>query len=303
MITYAHPILKIISQNEISINSFMSANEQNLDKKTVDSFGDEWNSFHSFGDEEIKKIGDEYFDIVTENQLNKNSIVLDVGCGSGRWSKYVSSKAKFVEAVDPSNAVFTAAKITKGIDNIRITQAGVSNIPFANNSFDFVFSLGVLHHIPNTQQAMQSCVEKLKSGGYFLVYLYYRFDNKSGLFKMLFGVSNVFRLAISKMPHGLKKLCCNMIAAIVYFPLAKFSSLIKNIFGEKMQQKIPLFYYANKSFYIMKNDALDRFGTPLEQRFTKSEIEKMMQNCGLEEIIFSAQTPYWHAIGKKNNYK
>ena len=49
----------------------------------------------------------------------------------------------------------------------------------------------------------------------------------------------------------------------------------------------------------MQNDALDRFGTPLEQRFTKKEIEKMMIDCGLTEIVFSAQTPYWHAIGKK----
>ena len=122
----------------------------------------------------------------------------------------------------------------------------------------------------------------------------------SGKSSTKFGAfSNVFRLVISKMPHGLKKIVCNLIAAVVYFPLAKISSLVKNIFGEKMQQKIPLFYYANKSFYIMQNDALDRFGTPLEQRFTKKEIEKMMIDCGLTEIVFSAQTPYWHAIGKK----
>ncbi len=299
MLAYqSSPVQKLVTA-DAEINSFILPDEKNLDKKTVDSFGDEWSSFHSFDDAEIEKIGDEYFDIVKENQLNKNSLVLDVGCGSGRWSKYVASKAKFVEAVDPSNAVYVASKLTSNLSNVRVTQAGVSNIPFANDSFDFVFSLGVLHHIPNTQQAMQSCVEKLKSGGYFLVYLYYRFDNKSVLFKLLFAFSNVFRLVISKMPHGLKKIVCNLIAAVVYFPLAKISSLVKNIFGEKMQQKIPLFYYANKSFYIMQNDALDRFGTPLEQRFTKKEIEKMMIDCGLTEIVFSAQTPYWHAIGKK----
>ena len=299
MLAYqSSPVQKLVTA-DAEINSFILPDEKNLDKKTVDSFGDEWSSFHSFDDAEIEKIGDEYFDIVKENQLNKNSLVLDVGCGSGRWSKYVASKAKFVEAVDPSNAVYVASKLTSNLSNVRVTQAGVSNIPFANDSFDFVFSLGVLHHIPNTQQAMQSCVEKLKSGGYFLVYLYYRFDNKSDLFKLLFAFSNVFRLVISKMPHGLKKIVCNLIAAVVYFPLAKISSLVKNIFGEKMQQKIPLFYYANKSFYIMQNDALDRFGTPLEQRFTKKEIEKMMIDCGLTEIVFSAQTPYWHAIGKK----
>jgi hypothetical protein len=49
----------------------------------------------------------------------------------------------------------------------------------------------------------------------------------------------------------------------------------------------------------MKNDALDRFGTPLEQRFSKTEIVRMMECCGLKNIIVSEKEPYWHAIGQK----
>ena len=49
----------------------------------------------------------------------------------------------------------------------------------------------------------------------------------------------------------------------------------------------------------MRNDALDRFGTPLEQRFNKSEIKAMMESGGLKNIVFSANAPYWHAIGQK----
>lgn len=50
---------------------------------------------------------------------------------------------------------------------------------------------------------------------------------------------------------------------------------------------------------ILRNDALDRFGTPLEQRFSRNQIEEMMLKCGLEEIRFSEKAPYWHAIGVK----
>jgi hypothetical protein len=63
--------------------------------------------------------------------------------------------------------------------------------------------------------------------------------------------------------------------------------------------KIPLSSYRNKSFYIIRNDALDRFGTKLEQRFSKKEIIDMMTRAGLENIIVSDKEPYWHAVGKR----
>jgi hypothetical protein len=58
--------------------------------------------------------------------------------------------------------------------------------------------------------------------------------------------------------------------------------------------------YHNKSFFVIRNDALDRFGTPLEQRFSKIEIKQMMEKAGLTNIIFSNNMPYWHAVGQKS---
>jgi hypothetical protein len=63
-------------------------------------------------------------------------------------------------------------------------------------------------------------------------------------------------------------------------------------------ETFPLSQYRNNSFYTMRTDALDRFGTQLEQRFTKVEIQQMMENCGLENITFS-ETSFWTAIGYK----
>ena len=76
---------------------------------------------------------------------------------------------------------------------------------------------------------------------------------------------------------------------------------MKLIAGEKIAAKVPLSYYRNKSFNIVRNDALDRFGTPLEQRFSKKEITEMMENAGLKDLLFSNNTPYWHVTGKKHN--
>lgn len=298
MIPYNKTALNSIAIKNIVIPIF-DTNGNNIDEKTVESFGNEWHRFNTFTDKEITETGDEYFDIITEDMLNLDSIVLDVGCGSGRWSKYVAPKAKFIEAIDPSDSVFSAALLLQDVKNIRLTKASTDNIPFEDNSFDFVFSLGVLHHIPDTQKAMKDCVNKVKKKGYFMVYLYYNLDNRSFLYRTLFSLSNFFRKIISSLPQKLKITICDLIAVFIYMPFVFFSKLIALTGIDPKLQQIPLSYYVNKSFNIIRNDALDRFGTPLEQRFSRKEISTMMEQCGLQNIIFSNKSPFWHAVGQK----
>ena len=298
MLVYNREIKEKIKYKDKVINSFVDSNDSNIDWKTVESFGEEWSKFSKFTDSEIQKAGNEYFDIVDESILNSNSLVLDIGCGSGRWSKYIANKAKFVEAIDPSNAVFSAIRLLKN-DNVRVSKASVENIPFADESFDFAFSLGVLHHIPNTPLALKESVKKVKKGGYFLVYLYYSLDNRGSLYKLLFHLSNSIRFIISKLPNAIKRIVCDIIAVLVYFPFAKFSAILKVIKLKKIAKRMPLFNYHDKTFRLMRNDSLDRFGTPLEQRFSKIEINKMMEEAGLINIVFSEKEPFWHAVGQK----
>jgi len=273
----------------------------NIDLTTVESFGEEWNAFHHFDDAELKKIGDTYFDIITPAMLGPDKIAADFGCGTGRWSKYMHDKVGAVAAIDPSDAVLAAGQLLQDTPNVHLYKASIDNLPFADNYFDFGFSLGVLHHIPDTARAMQACVEKIKPGGHFLVYLYYKLDNRGRLYRMLFGLSDLIRRVVCKMPSWLKKFTCNMMAIFFYMPFVLFSRLLKLLgVPQKFRAKIPLHAYENTSFYIIRNDALDRFGTPLEQRFSKAEIQQMMEKAGLGDIVFSNQSPFWHAVGKKH---
>jgi ubiquinone/menaquinone biosynthesis C-methylase UbiE len=300
MLQYSTKPVKQLSHSSLIIPSFSTESDQNIDKETVESFGEEWIKFSRHNQSDIEVAGSQYFDIVTDEMLNHNSIVLDVGCGTGRWSKYIAHKVKHIEAIDPSRAVDAAAELTKNISHISITQAGVDNIPFEDESFDFVFSLGVMHHIPDTEAALQKAVKKLQKGGFFLIYLYYSLDNKSRLYKLLFKVSNVFRMFMSILHHTIKQLVCDVMVMIVYMPLVTLSRLIKFVSPKKRwYQAIPLSYYVDKNFKIIRNDALDRFGTPLEKRFSKQEIYEMMKWAGLDEVKFSDHAPFWHSVGKR----
>ncbi len=300
MLNYSKIPITYLKSADKEIASFITNdNTENIDWETVESFGIEWEKFDQFSGEELKKLGDDYFDIADEKILNQHSYVLDVGCGSGRWTMYVANKVKFVEAIDPSKAVLSAAKLLNKVENVRISHTDVSNIPFEKESFDFVFSLGVLHHIPDTKDAMRKCVEMIKKDGYFLVYLYYDFENRSVLFKFIFHLSNSVRKVTSNFPAGIKKLVCDLLAVIFYMPFILLTKIVKLFTGERFYKMIPLFWYHDKTWNVIRNDALDRFGTPLEQRFNKAQIKSMMESCGLREITFSENAPYWHAIGKK----
>jgi ubiquinone/menaquinone biosynthesis C-methylase UbiE len=292
---------RLIQHGEKEIASFLLKGSANIDEETVKSFGEEWQEFDSFSEVEISSAGDEYFDIVTDKMVNKKSIVLDLGCGSGRWSYYLADRVAHIEALDPSNAVFPACRLLASKQNVRVTQASADAIPFHDDTFDFIMSLGVLHHIPDTQKALNDAVKKLKPGGYLLLYLYYNLDNRGPIYRILFRLSDMLRNAISVLPTGIKKLTCNLIALFIYMPFILLARLVRLIAPRKTYLKMPLAYYSNKSFHIVRNDALDRFGTPLEQRFSKAEISEMCMAAGLEEIHFSDKMPYWHLTARKKH--
>lgn len=295
---YIQEPIKYVKGTNRNIAVFSTVGE-NIDNEVVQSFGDEWLKFHDFSDEIIKECAEEYFDILDETIVNKNTYALDVGCGTGRWTKYLSKKAGFIEAIDPSNAIIAADKLLGNIENVRLTKASTETLPFKDNSFDFAMSIGVLHHIPDTQQAMKDCVKKVKPGGHFYCYLYYNLEGQTKLFKLLFWLSDLIRKVVCRLPGGLKKIVCDILAVIIYMPFVLWVRFLVLIGLRPLAKKMPLSAYNNKSFFIIRNDALDRFGTKLEQRFSKTQVENMMQNCGLQEILVSPGVPYYHAIGKK----
>jgi ubiquinone/menaquinone biosynthesis C-methylase UbiE len=298
MLEYNQKVLKYISCKENEIPSFVIDEGKSVEKSTIRSFGEEWKKFSSFNAEEISLIGSEYFDIVSD-QINKSSVVLDVGCGTGRWSKYIADKVNFVEAIDPSDAVFPAMELNHGTPNIRITQASTDNIPFQDESFDFIFCLGVLHHIPDTKKALQNIIRVLKQNAHILVYLYYNFDNKNAMFKFIFKLSSLIRKVVSAMPFWLKSFTCDILSILIYIPFILTGRLCKFIFKGNFYKNIPLSYYINKSYKVIRNDTLDRFGTRIEKRFTKKEIVSLLSEFGIGNIVFSEKEPYWHFIGQK----
>lgn len=273
----------------------------NVDPLTVEGFGEEWASFDqtALTPEELATRFDEYFCVFPWDSLPENAEGFDLGCGSGRWARLVAPLVGRLHCIDPSaKALAVARQVLADVENVDFAVAGVDEIPLADESQDFGYSLGVLHHIPDTRAAMAACVAKLKPGAPFGVYLYYRFDQRPAWFRAIWHISDLGRRLVSALPFGSRRLVAAGIAATVYYPLARGAGFAEKAFGANVSN-VPLSYYRNTSFYSMRTDALDRFGTRLEHRFTREEITKMMESCGLEKIRFSDRAPYWVASGCK----
>jgi SAM-dependent methyltransferase len=272
----------------------------NIDDATVAGFGDEWTRFNQDGlsHEAREQIFDDYFSIFPWEALPPDAVGADVGCGSGRWAAVVAPRVKQLLLLDASDdALAVARKNLADAPNVRFEQASVGSLPLEDATLDFAYSLGVLHHVPNTAAAIRSISEKLKPGAPFLVYLYYSFDNRSTLYRGIWRASDVVRRIVSNMPFGLRYWVSQALAMILYWPLARTALLLDWL--EICPGSWPLAYYKDKPFYVLRTDALDRFGTRLEQRFSRAEIRIMLEEAGFVGIRFSDKQPYWCAVGIK----
>jgi SAM-dependent methyltransferase len=278
--------------------------DQNLDQEVINSFGHEWAAFdYSEGesDEALDKQFLAYCAPVDLDQFNTDSAVAaDFGAGSGRWTARLLPYFSLIYALEPSDGAIKVLKNKfKNETQIRILQETVGANSIPDESIDLAISLGVLHHIPDTGVAIKDVASKIKSGGVFLCYLYYTLENKPLYYRGLFWTTSSLRWVISRLPYAMRRLIAQVIAALIYLPMARIAKLLENM--GKNTSNFPLHHYADMPFVMLQNDARDRFGTRLEQRFSKKEITEMLVNAGfdLSTLEFSNMEPFWTFSVKK----
>jgi SAM-dependent methyltransferase len=278
--------------------------DNNLDLQVARGFGQEWSTFRQDANhlsrEQRQAIFDDYFRIFPWHLLPPGGGVgLDIGCGTGRWSVLVAPRVQHLHLLDPSAEALSVAKQNLcSAHNVTYHLHSVANIPLPSLALDFAFSLGVLHHVPDPEAAVASIADKLKPGAPFLIYLYYAFDNRPVWYRLIWRVTDLARFVVSRLPHPLKWTISQSIAALVYWPLARFAQFMSQ-YGRSVAT-FPLSYYADKSFYVMRTDAYDRFCTRLEKRFSRSEVESMLTCAGFKDVVFSDRQPFWCAVGIKS---
>jgi SAM-dependent methyltransferase len=223
--------------------------------------------------------------------------ILDAGCGNGRFAYYAAKYGAEVWAIDLGAAVEVARRNTQS-RNVHVVQADLHHPPFAPESFDFIYSIGVLHHLPDPEAAFQNLLRFLKPGGVVQIYLYWKPEQRPFKSAMLSGVSAARRLT-TRLPHRAVHVLAYPTAAVAFALFVWPYRIIRRLpLLNRVAEDIPLRQYANLPFRVCVNDQLDRFSAPIENRYTRADVQSWLARASLEAQSVGENFG-WIATGRK----
>jgi SAM-dependent methyltransferase len=202
-------------------------------------------------------------------------LVLDVGCGMGRFAEVATRWGAHVVGIDLSLASEVAAKNLED-RTATIFQADVFQLPFAPGSFDFIYSIGVLHHTPNCEQAVKVLPRLLKPGGRIAVWLYSSYNP-------WYRMSDVYRKVTRRMPPKmLHKLCYAVIPLYGVHRVLRNIPLIGKPASGVLAWLIPMSFNKDATWRVL--DTFDWYSPWYQSKHTYEEVFRWFESCGLEDL-------------------
>jgi SAM-dependent methyltransferase/uncharacterized protein YbaR (Trm112 family) len=279
-------------------NMAASAHCERKVEQTKKRFGKQWNTYRVERPEEDlayfrSKTGLDPADL-------RGKVILDAGCGSGRYSKIAAEADAIVIGVDLSPAVEAAGSTTVHLPNAHIVQADIFRLPFRSRLFEFIYSIGVLHHTPDTKRALSNLLPLLADSGEIAVWLYPRWPLPFEIYNQLLRAittrmtqDNVHRLAVLLEPVGRLKL--KLLTANRWWQRAVGQVLRAATIGVS--------YHPDREIRVC--DTFDWFSPPYQWHHTDAEVESWLREFGLVDItdLSIGQVHYQYNYGDGVNFK
>jgi SAM-dependent methyltransferase len=244
---------------------------------TFASFGYEWNHFDEVRDED-ESFAEVYFRDVDLGALN-GKVGLDAGCGKGRYTRFMARHLEAEVALDGSSAAEAAARNLADIEGATVVRSDLRDAPFAPESFDFISSLGVLHHLDDPFAGFCGLVDLLAPKGQILLYLYSR-PVERNVRSAAITAATAVRKVTTRLSHPLLKSLSTPIAAVLWWAF-----VVPGAWGEKRRidalAGLPMPAYRGKPFRSLVLDTFDRLSAPVEYRYVWSDLQPWFDRTGL----------------------
>lgn len=282
---------------ESKVSGHLSKSQQDkigkLKAQTMSSFGYEWNEFAEYDAQNflelIYPVKPEYF---------SGKLGLDCGCGAGRHTEQAVMFGAEMIAMDLSWAVDASYKKNLPRAEAMVVQCDVFNLPFKPTRFDFIYSLGVLHHTTNPPKSFDSLVPLLKPGGGIMVWIY------SSTRKFVLLALKIARIVTLRLPNVMIKWLSFIAACVDYglivWPYKKLRTLpgVGHIFEEIAPPRVK--GYAKYDFHVSYTDWFDRLSYPCVNYYSGDQVREWYERNGLTDLEISPTGPFaWRGFGIK----
>ena len=247
-----------------------------LSDEYADNFSFEWDKHKQTQFDSISGINESetMFRQKTGFDANKLSekLVLDVGCGSGRYMEVVQKYGGHIVGIDLSYSVDVAFKNLGFKKNVDVIQADVFKLPFKKEIFDNIFSIGVLHHTPNTRKAFECLPQFLKKGGEIAIWVY---SNEGLSMKLINSISWLYRLMTTRLPK-------QWIYKFSYISLPLYRLKTISFIRPILELILPTSTHKLRDWRIL--DTFDWYSPKYQWKHTHKEVMKWFADTGLVEI-------------------
>lgn len=274
---------------------FANLEEVESDKRaTASGFGWQWQHFT----QKDARYAEQFLGWIAPvtEEFFRGKVVLEGGCGKGRHTQLAARwGAQEVIGIDLSAAVETAYVATRELPNAHIIQADIYHLPLAR-TFDYAFSVGVLHHLPHPQTGFESLASKVKAGGHLSAWVYGAENNEwitrwvNPLRENLTSrIDQRILLQLSKIPAA----CMYLATKLVYGPLNKTqsgSSIARHLFYNDYLKAIAPFGWREQHTIVF-----DHLVAPTAFYLSREEFEAWWRGIGASEVFIG-----WH---NKNSWR
>lgn len=271
-----------------------ATNVAEVEQRTAAAFAYEWTRYAELADRYRKQFTD-WLRPVTPDFF-RGKAVLEGGCGKGRHTALAAEfGAKDVVALDLSDAVEAAFANTRHLDNVHIVQADLTKPP-VRQQFDYAFSIGVLHHLPEPERGFDALVSRVKAGGAISAWVYGREGNGW----IVHGITPVREHITSRMPHGV----LDVLSGVLTLPLWLGTKLVYGPSGGKvLGAKLPygeyLSYIAPFPFREQRSIVFDHLVAPVAYYIRREEFEQWFADAGLQDIVIEHHNGNsWRGFGR-----
>lgn len=259
--------------------------------RTQSSFGTQWNRY------EVQCLDEDIATFQAKTGFDVNSLtglrVLDAGCGGGRYSFVAGSAGAELTSVDISSAVNKAARLCESLPNVQVLQANLMKLPLPANSFDRIFSIGVLHHTPDTRAAFDALIPLLKPGGNISIWLYPKWD------RFREAMNTFWRSMTTRMPHS-----CIHALSIAASPVGRVRGKVYDS-GPKWLARV--LWQTDKLMPGVSNhpdprqrvcDTFDWFTPQYQWHHTDDEVRRWFEEASLVDVVNLSESKSRYHVGQ-----